>query len=42
MSFLYLLEGIRCPFLDRLFSLITELGGETLYMACLLYTSRCV
>ena len=42
MSFLYLLEGIRCPFLDRLFSLITELGGETLYMAVAIAVYWCV
>ena len=30
MSFLYFLEGLRTPFLDTLFSLITHLGEETL------------
>lgn len=42
MQFLYLLEGIRCPFLDTVFSLITELGGETLYMALAIAVYWCV
>lgn len=42
MGFLYVLEGIRCPFLDTLFSLITELGGETLYMAVAIAVYWCV
>ena len=29
MKFLYFLESIRNPFLDRFFSLVTEIGGET-------------
>jgi len=33
MDFLYLLEGIRTPFLDTLMSLITLLGDETAFMA---------
>lgn len=32
MSFLYFLEGIRCPVLDLLFSVITHLGEETLFL----------
>ncbi len=42
MQFLYLLEGIRCPFLDTVFGLITELGGETLYMALAIAVYWCV
>ena len=42
MQFLYLLEGIRCPFLDTMFGLITELGGETLYMALAIAVYWCV
>jgi undecaprenyl-diphosphatase len=33
MSFLYLLEGIRNPVFDFLFSIITVLGEETVFMA---------
>lgn len=33
MSFLYLLEGIRTPLLDTLMSALTQLGGETVFMA---------
>jgi undecaprenyl-diphosphatase len=33
MSFLYLLEGIRNPVFDFLFSIITILGEETVFMA---------
>ncbi len=32
MSFLYLLEGIRCPFLDSFFSTVTHLGEETIFI----------
>jgi len=32
MAFLYLLEGIRTPFLDQVFSLITHLGSELVFM----------
>lgn len=32
MSFLYVLEGLRTPFLDSLFSLITTLGEETVFI----------
>ena len=42
MQFLYLLEGIRCPALDTLFSLITELGGETVYMALAIAVYWCI
>ena len=33
MEVLYWLEGIRSPFLDTFFSLITHLGSETLFLA---------
>ena len=33
MSFLYILEALRCPFLDALFSIITLCGEETVFMA---------
>lgn len=33
MQFLYWLEGIRTPFLDTVFSLITHLGSEIVFMA---------
>lgn len=42
MGFLHILEGIRCPALDTLFSLVTELGGETLYMALAIAVYWCV
>ena len=31
MQFLYFLEGVRTPFLDKFFSLITHLGEETVF-----------
>ncbi len=33
MSFLYLLEDIRCPLLDFIFSIVTLCGEETVFMA---------
>ena len=33
MELLYALEGIRTPFLDKLFGLLTNLGGETVFIA---------
>ena len=41
MELLYVFESIRCPFLDGLFSLITELGGETVYMAVAIIAFWC-
>lgn len=32
MNFLKLLEGIRCPFLDTFFSIVTHLGEETIFI----------
>ena len=42
MSFLYLLQGLRTPFLDQLFSAITNLGGETALLAIGLALFWCV
>ena len=42
MSFLYLLESIRCPALDTFFSVITHLGSETLFMAIAITVFWCI
>lgn len=42
MEFLYILENIRTPFLDGLFSVITHLGSETLFLAIALIIFWCV
>lgn len=42
MNLLYLLERIRTPFLDKLFSAITLLGGETLFLAVSITVLWCV
>ena len=42
MSFLYFLEGLRNPFLDFLFSLITLCGDETVFMAVGMIVFWCV
>ncbi len=42
MEFLYLLEGIRTPFLDTVFSLITHLGSEIVFMALAVVMYWCV
>ena len=42
MEFLYLLEGLRSPALDAFFSLVTELGGETLFLVTALVLFWCV
>lgn len=42
MNFLYLLEGIRCPFLDALFSVITYLGDEVCFILIVLLMFWCV
>ena len=42
MEFLYLLEGIRNPVLDAVFSFITELGGETFFLGAALFLYWCV
>ena len=42
MKFLYLLEKIRNPFLDSLFSLITHIGEETVFLVLALVFFWCV
>lgn len=42
MSFLYWLEGIRCPALDRFFSAITYFGDEILFIVLALTVFWCV
>lgn len=41
MSFLYFLEGLRNPFFDTIFSLITMLGEETAFMAIAIIVFWC-
>lgn len=41
MQFLYWLEGIRTPFLDKFFSLITLLGEETVFLAVAIIVFWC-
>lgn len=42
MEFLYVLEDIRTPFLDTVFSLITHLGSEIVFMALAVIMYWCV
>ena len=42
MQFLYFLESLRAPWLDSLMSLVTELGGETAFLAAALILYWCV
>lgn len=42
MEFLYVLEGIRTPFLDQVFSLITHLGSELVFMVVAVAMYWCV
>ena len=42
MNILYMLEGLRSPFLDKLVSLITELGGEMIFMALAIVAFWCI
>ena len=42
MEFLYLLESIRDPFLDQVFSLITHLGSEIVFMVLAVVMFWCV
>lgn len=42
MDFLYLLESIRNPFLDKFFSLITHLGEETIFLVFAIAMFWCV
>ena len=41
MEFLYFLENVRTPFLDKFFSLITHLGSETLFLAIAIIVFWC-
>lgn len=42
MNILYALEGLRSPFLDKLVAIITELGGEMIFMALAIAVFWCV
>lgn len=42
MDFLYFLEGLRTPWLDSIVSVLTELGGETVFLIAALVTLWCV
>ena len=42
MSFLKLLEGLRCEFLDTVFLIITSLGEETAFLAISIFIFWCV
>ncbi|MGN1002051.1 MAG: glycerophosphodiester phosphodiesterase family protein [Oscillospiraceae bacterium] len=42
MPFLYFLEGLRTPLLDKFFAAITHLGGETLFIVLAIVVFWCV
>lgn len=42
MDFLRILEGLRTPFLDGFFSLITEIGGETVFLVISIVFFWCI
>ena len=42
MELLYFLESIRNPFLDAVVSLITHLGGETVFIVIALIFYWCI
>ena len=42
MELLYALEGIRTPLLDKLMGLVTNLGGETVFIAAAIIVFWCV
>ena len=42
MEFLYILEGLRTPFLDQFFSLVTHLGSEIVFMVLAVVMYWCV
>ena len=42
MAFLYLLEGVRAPFLDAIFQFFTLFGEETLFLVAALIVFWCV
>ncbi len=41
MEFLKLLEGLRTPVLDHVMSVITQLGGETIFMLAAMVAYWC-
>lgn len=42
MKVLYFLEGIRTPFFDKVFSLLTNLGGESVFIVAAVLVFWCV
>lgn len=42
MDFLYFLEGLRMPWLDAIVSVLTELGGETVFLVAALTVFWCL
>lgn len=42
MEFLYILEGLRTPLLDQIFSVLTHLGDETAFLAVAIMVVWCV
>ena len=42
MGFLYALESVRTPFLNTVLGLITQLGGETVYLVAAIFIFWCV
>lgn len=42
MAFLHLLEGLRTPLLDQIFSLVTYLGSEAVFLVLALFVFWCV
>lgn len=42
MNFLYMLERLRTPFLDKIMLAVTELGGETAFLAVAIIIFWCV
>ena len=42
MSFLYVLEGIRTPFLDKLMGFVTNFGGETAFIVAAIVIFWCI
>ena len=42
MGFLYVLEGLRAPLLDKLLGVVTFLGGEGVFIALAIVVYWCV
>ena len=42
MELLYALESIRTPFLDKLMGLVTNLGGEAVFIAAAIIVFWCL